>query len=151
MASDMQGAVITRADDALYRAKQLGRNCICWHNGLKILPWKPNEASASKPSSKPATLRQSKPTPLKTLNSELTRSVCDSRQFHSPLSLVCMRIESCPTIGIAFDSNSADCVMPIIHSIIGPKLKETDRFVPVKRGRVYPYLTWMLAPRRHST
>ena len=105
IASDKPVGVIGRADDALYRAKQSGRNCVCWHNGLDILPLTTSETSTSTPSSKLGTIRQSKPTSLKTLNSELTRHVCDSRHVHTPLSLVCMRIVSCPIVGNALKGN----------------------------------------------
>ena len=131
IASEKPVGVIGRADDALYRAKQSGRNCVCWHNGLDILPLTTSETPTSTPSSKLGTIRQSKPTSLKTLNSELTRHVCDSRHVHTPLSLVCMRIVSCPIVGNALERKSADSLLPVIHNLIRPKLKETDLFAPM--------------------
>lgn len=131
IAADRPLGLIGRADDGLYRAKQSGRNCVCWHNGGDIVLLKTGEAPASAPTYKPGTMRQFKPTPIKTLNSELTRHVCDSRHSQIPLSLVCMRIVSCPITGNDFIKESADRLLPVLHTLICPKLKKNDLFAPM--------------------
>ena len=38
MGNEDQGAIVQRADAALYASKEAGRNCSHWHDGQKILP-----------------------------------------------------------------------------------------------------------------
>lgn len=94
VAGDEVSKIIRRADDALYRAKHAGRNCVRFHTGTQIVHGggsdTPAEATAPtvpEPDSAVASRTA-------TLNGELTRQICHSRKLNQPISIVAVRVDT---------------------------------------------------------
>jgi diguanylate cyclase len=123
--------MIRRADEALFSAKQSGRNCIRWHNGKEILTLGSHGLPPAAEYPAPREAQRAKPTSFTALNRELTRHVCDSRRSNSPLSLVCVRVEALHTFGYPGETINGDCILPAVVRLIREKLLATDILVPL--------------------
>ncbi len=95
MAADKPERIIRRADEALYRAKEAGRNCVRWHNGNQIVDFDSRERrAATKVTLDSPTQEHPRPISFTTFNQELTRYVCDNRRSSASLSVVSVRIDA---------------------------------------------------------
>lgn len=90
--SDQPEQLISRADAALYRGKRTGKNRIHQHTGRQIEAQSCAKNAKQCPPS--ATSVAQCPTPVATLNRELTRLVCESRRLNHPLTLAAVRISA---------------------------------------------------------
>ncbi len=131
IASDEFASIIRRADEALYGAKQSGRNCVRWHDGkdIRSLRSQRKPRTAEDPTSRPR--QHSQPISFTTLHHELTRHVCDCRRYHTPLSVVCLRVDKRPAIDDDFDAVASDDVLIAVIELIRGRLEEKDLLVPV--------------------
>jgi diguanylate cyclase len=128
--ADERERMIGRADEALYKAKQSGRNCVRWHNGREIQSLdshgKPSAADLKLPRT-----QNSHPISFTALNRELTRHVCESRRSNSPLSLVCVRVEAVHTFEHPVDTIDGGSIFPAVIGLIREGLQATDLLLPI--------------------
>jgi diguanylate cyclase len=94
---DEPAKIIRRADDALYKSKQAGRNCGHWTDGENFFPTcQPPAVSLEKPPAQqadaPSEPAHSGVVPRPTFVDTLKRRVTESHRFGLPLSLMLLRI-----------------------------------------------------------
>ena len=131
IAADQTARMIGRADKALYKAKQSGRNCVRWHSGKEILSLGSSGKPAATEDAASGETQHSKPISLTAFNHELTRHVCDSRRFDNPLSLVCVRVGTRNTIDGVSETKAGERILPAIINLARRKLLKTDLVVPM--------------------
>jgi diguanylate cyclase (GGDEF)-like protein len=128
--SDQSVAIIRRADEALYAAKQSGKNRIMWHNGKETLPSECREESSTPKTLAALERRPAQRVTLTGLNRELTKCVCESRRSNTPLSLICVRIDNkYSRKGTSGQAGSGPSLSAIIE-VFFARLHEGDLLAP---------------------
>jgi GGDEF domain-containing protein len=130
MASDQAAGIIRRADEALYAAKQSGRNRILWHNGKKILSSESSEESSATETFAALERQPAQRITLTGLNRELTNCVCESRRLSTPLSLVCVRIDNKYSPRGASGQAASSHLLSAIIEVFLSELQASDLLAP---------------------
>jgi diguanylate cyclase len=127
--ADDPARLISRADDALYQAKQSGRNCVRWHDGNALQSADMKLPSATTPAApNTETPRQISITDF---NGQLTRHVCDSRRSCTPLSVACLRVFPMKNSGAIAQKKAQDARLLTIVESAKEKLLPSDSFVVI--------------------
>lgn len=146
--------LLKRADDALYKSKEMGRNCGHLHVGDRIVPITPGmddpkSTLASTPASAPVPdspkTKTTPPPPAKksleeipdqlVFSEELRRRVAESHRFSVPLSVMQVQICDYPRIREQFGHHVAHLTLEAVAQFINGTLREMDLLARGNDGR----------------
>ena len=131
--------LIKRADDALYKSKEAGRNCGHLHRGDSIISITPGrETSVEKqptPTPAPAPVPAAAPNSKKLLDrmpdensfaDELRRRIAESHRFGVPLSMLHLQVDDFGSIVSRCEPAAVKAVLDSIAQFITNALREMD-------------------------
>lgn len=130
-ASDDIARLIRRADEALYKAKDSGRNLGYWHDGSESLPFA--QASASRNNASQAPLVESLPD-RETFVDALTRRLPESQRFGIPLSIIQLRVANYRALCETYGEASARSMLEAVAAFTQPALRQIDLLARLDNG-----------------
>jgi diguanylate cyclase len=136
---DDSAKIIRRADDALYKSKEAGRNCGHWTEGEKFFPIsKPPQINASAPviaePLTPSELEEPSIPPRPTFIDTLKRRVTESHRFGIPLSLMLLKVEEFHTIVKSHGRAATRQILDVAEPALQKALREMDVLVRMENG-----------------
>jgi diguanylate cyclase len=128
--SDTSALLVKRADDALYRSKQTGRNCGHLHDGRQCVPITPgveNRAVAGNQQLQLAGKTSTDRVPNQSVFvDELRRRLAESHRFGIPLSVMYVTLESLRSIEQEYGPAIARLALDAVVQAIATTLREMD-------------------------
>jgi diguanylate cyclase len=128
--SDSTATLVKRADDALYRSKQAGRNCGHLHDGRQCVPITPgveNRATSGEPQVQMAGKMSTDRVPNQgVFVDELRRRLAESHRFGIPLSVMYVMLESLPSIEQEYGPAITKLALDAVVQAIATTLREMD-------------------------
>lgn len=153
LVGDDSAKLIRRADNAVYSAKEAGRNCGYWHNGQQCLPMDdagvvaqakhPNQPRTGSPSSAEGPMSDSQtavvnlgelPDPS-VFSNELQRRISESHRFGVPLSVMHLQVKDYPELENEFGSAVGTMLLESVAQFTKSALREMDLLGKLERGR----------------
>jgi diguanylate cyclase len=131
IAADAPAQIIARADDALYQAKQAGRNCVRWHDGNAVHSSDARVPSAVKDRPSVPAAKTPNQVSISDFSGQLTRHVCESRRTSTPLSVACLRVSPATNLGGAARKKSQETQLLALVESAKRKLLPSDSFVVI--------------------
>jgi diguanylate cyclase len=136
---DEPARLIRRADEALYKSKEAGRNCGHWHNGTQCLPVvctlptivPPADATAG--ASDGAKMIDSVAT-RSTFIDILHRRVNESHRFGLPLSVMHLQVDNYPEIRQQYGKSVAHMTLDSVALFTQSALREMDMLARLDDG-----------------
>jgi len=130
--------LIRRADDALYKSKEAGRNCGHWHDGQQCLPVVAEAAPPATITPKKATdgddqAVNSLPSGID-FGDVLQRRVVESHRFGLPLSILYLSIDDYPTIAQDYGKSTAQMAINSVATFFNSALREMDLLARLEDG-----------------
>ena len=134
--SDDVARLIRRADEAIYSAKEAGRNCSYWHDGDDCLPLEEHSAAkAARPSATPEKALSHRDLPNRTVfSAELQRRISESHRTGNSLALLHLKVVSFATLERDFGGAVADMMLDSVGQFIGSRLRDMDLLGHIDRG-----------------
>jgi diguanylate cyclase len=131
--------IIRRADEALYKSKEAGRNCGHWTEGESFYPIsRPPEKSAVPPVSAEsvASSEPEEPSipPRPTFIDLLKRRVTESHRFGIPLSLMLLKVEEYQAIFMSNGRAVARQILDQAEPALEKAIREMDVLVRMENG-----------------
>lgn len=143
--------LIRRADDALYKSKEAGRNCGHWNTGEEFIPITADQVVAAakdesvrRPPEEESKVEPAKPAPMppseqRTATSTnfihiLKRRVAESHSFGIPLSLLHLKIEDYDSAARNYGKSIARQMMDVATPALEKALREMDVLAPLENG-----------------
>jgi diguanylate cyclase len=123
--------LLRRADEALYKSKEAGRNCGHWHDGQQCLPISADAAPKSAeptPKAEPASgsiLLDRLPS-KEVFVDTLQRRVTESQRFGIPLSIMQLRVDDYSTIKREYGAAIANLTLDSVAQFTQKALREMD-------------------------
>jgi diguanylate cyclase len=130
-ANDDVARLIRRADEALYKAKDAGRNLGYWHDGTQSMAFA--AANAPQVDSSKATLLESLPD-RQTFVDALTRRLPESQRFGIPLSIIQLRVSNYAALCEAYGEASARMTLEAVAAFTQPALRQIDLLARLDGG-----------------
>lgn len=124
--------LVRRADEALYKAKEAGRNCGYWHEGSECLPLVTASSSASHASGA-APLVDSL-ADRQAFMDALARRIPESQRFGIPLSIMQLRIGNYGTICQTYGESAARTTLDAVTSFTQLALRQIDLLARLDDG-----------------
>jgi diguanylate cyclase len=121
--SDDATRLIRRADEAIYSAKNAGRNCGYWHDGETCLSM--DQEGTLKPSTNKAPSHKDLPDEA-TFSTELQRRISESHRFGTPLTLMYLRVVGFELLEREFGSALGDLLLDSVGQFVCGTLREMD-------------------------
>jgi diguanylate cyclase len=126
---DDQAQLIRRADEALYKSKESGRNCGHFHDGERSLPVVGNADPAKTPSKSGG---ENAGSIVELLISQdqfldiLNRRVAESHRFGIPLSVMHLRVDDYATLRQTYGKSVASMVLESVAQFTQSALRQMD-------------------------
>jgi diguanylate cyclase len=136
--NDNPTRVIKRADEALYKSKEAGRNCGHWHDGDRCFPLAQPPVVAV-PEPKPAvdvieSAVENRQTSRATFIHVLKRRVTESHRFGIPLSVMHLKIEEYDAICRLYGQAIGRHALQAASDALERALREVDMLAPLSPG-----------------
>jgi len=136
---DDPARLIRRADEALYKSKEAGRNCGHWHDGTQCLPVVTTLPTTLPPiaphaDADHAAMMIDCVATKSTFVDVLHRRVSESHRFGIPLSIMHLRVDDYPTIREQYGKSIAHMVLDSVALFTQSALREMDLLARVDDG-----------------
>jgi diguanylate cyclase len=132
--NDNATLIIKRADEALYKSKEAGRNCGHWHDCHKCRPLTERPQPPAPPPAADAATADARLTSRATFIQVLKRRVTESHRFGIPLSVMHLKIDEyesiCRLYGHAVGRNALEAAAIAIQT----HLREMDALARIDNG-----------------
>jgi diguanylate cyclase len=129
-ANDTTAMLVKRADDALYRSKQAGRNCGHLHDGRQCVPITPgleNRATSGEQQVMTVGKISTDRVPNQgVFVDELRRRLAESHRFGIPLSVMYLTLESLPSIEREYGPAITKLALDAVVQAVATTLREMD-------------------------
>lgn len=134
-ADDEPARLLRRADEALYKSKEAGRNCGHWHNGTDCLPVTQEPAQVVLPADakEGAKLIDCVAT-RSTFIDVLGRRVSESQRFGLPLSVMHMQVDDYPQIRHQYGKSMGHLMLDSVALFTQSALREMDLLARLEDG-----------------
>lgn len=129
--SDDVTRLIRRADEALYKAKEAGRNLGYWHDGTQSLPI--TETNPAQADSSHAPLFESLPN-RQSFADALTRRLPESQRFGIPLSIIQLRVANYVELCKTYGEEAAGSTLEAVAAFTQPALRQIDLLARLDGG-----------------
>ncbi len=129
-ANDDAARLVRRADEALYKSKDAGRNCGHWHDGNESLPLSsdgPNSASSPAPLIETLADRQA-------FVDALSRRLPESQRFGLPLSIIELRVANYTTLCETYGEADARTTLDAVAAFTQLALRQVDLLARLDDG-----------------
>lgn len=125
--NDNAFSLIRRADEALYKSKESGRNCGHWHDCEKCIPVvqpaKPEATSPTEIAPKAASTRVAS---RATFVQELKRRATESQRFGVPVSIICLKLSEYELVLNRHGVPAAQMLLGRATQALEDALRDTD-------------------------
>jgi diguanylate cyclase len=122
--------LIRRADEALYRSKEAGRNCGHWHDGRQCFPLNdeatPQESKPTPPIACKTVLLFDRLPSKKAYVDALQRRIAESHRFGTPLSVIHLRIDDFAAIKQEYGREIARSMLDSVAQFAQSTLRQMD-------------------------
>jgi diguanylate cyclase len=145
-------ALIRRADDAMYKSKEAGRNCGHWHDGSRCLPV---TEDALPPSANSAETDDGKTAADHLMNGSdfteiLQRRVVESQRFGLPLSILYLNVDDYRTIEQDYGKSIAKLALDSVATFFHSALREMDLLARINDGEFVAMLPGSTEAEAHQ-
>jgi diguanylate cyclase len=123
-ASDDVAKLIRRADEALYKSKEAGRNCGYWHDGNQCLPLAANPDGSANSSDKQPLLESL--ADRQAFVDALSRRLPESQRFGIPLSIIELRVANYAALCQSYGQESARTTLDAVAAFTQLALRQID-------------------------
>lgn len=123
--------LVRRADEALYKAKDAGRNLGYWHDGQQSLPF--SQASGTYAGSTQVPLLDSLSNRQAFVDA-LTRRLPESQRFGIPLSIIQLRVGDYASLCEKYGEAAAQTALEAVAAFTQPALRQIDLLALVGGG-----------------
>jgi diguanylate cyclase len=133
--------LLRRADEALYKSKDAGRNCGHWHDGRVCLPigvgsqQQPPAAPASTSESARANSMDRLPT-KEVFVDTLQRRIVESQRFGIPLTVMQLNVPNYSTVKANYGKSVAELMLDSIANFAQSALREMDFLARCDEGEL---------------
>jgi diguanylate cyclase len=127
--------LIRRSDEAIYEAKEAGRNRSYWNNGRECLPVNLENQAPAKSKlalSQPVTYQEL--IDLDGFTHEVQRRVSECHRTGTPLSLICLRITGFQAIESEFGVAASEMLLDYVAQFITGTLRDMDLLARMETG-----------------
>jgi diguanylate cyclase len=131
--------LIRRADEALYRSKEAGRNCCHWHDGQRCLSVLSDGGPSEQDSSDDNATLGNSLSPGRTTTGAafvavLQRRVVESHRFGLPLSLLQLQVDDFQSISQRYGKAAASLAIDSVATFFHSALREMDLLAQLDGG-----------------
>jgi diguanylate cyclase len=130
--NDDVASLVRRADEALYKSKDAGRNCGYWHDGKQCLPLVSDPNSTASANSKGPLLETL--ADRATFVDALTRRLPESQRFGIPLSMIQLRVANYPTLCGEYGEAAARTTLDAVAALTQLALRQIDLLARLDEG-----------------
>jgi diguanylate cyclase len=131
--------LLRRADEALYKSKEVGRNCGHWHDGTQCVPISADSApkaeeQASQTEAAGANGSVDRLPPKEVFIDTLQRRVTESQRFGIPLTVMNLKVSDYATIKREYGKSIAHLMLDSVAQFTTSVLREMDVLARLDEG-----------------
>jgi diguanylate cyclase len=133
---DDPARLIRRADEALYKSKEAGRNCGYWHDGTQCLPVVTTLPATSLPKTDAANAAKliDCVATKSTFVDILSRRINESQRFGVPLSVMHLQVDDYSTVGKQYGKSVAHIMLDSVALFTQSALRDMDLLARLDDG-----------------